>query len=129
MQWEALESGNGAVTREAERQRAARWAVDEMRRRQAQGLLHPDLDPAQTLLSMVALTTFPVAFPQISRLLTGLHPTDPAFRTQRTTFLRRFARSLAPGLLTREPHAHHVAREEIPWPRRWKTDSRRCRRS
>ncbi len=97
MQWEALESGNGAVTREAERQRAARWAVDEMRRRQAQGLLHPDLDPAQTLLSMVALTTFPVAFPQISRLLTGLHPTDPAFRTQRTTFLRRFARSLRPA--------------------------------
>jgi len=97
MQWEALETGHGAVAREEDRQRAADWAVDEMRRRQASGLLDPTLDPAQTLLSMLALTTFPVAFPQIARLLTGLDPTDPRFRTQRTEVLRTFARSLRPA--------------------------------
>ena len=75
MQWEALEAGTSEVAREAERQRASRWATDEMRRRQAQGLVAPDLDPAQMLLSMVALTTFPVAFPQITRLVTGCTPT------------------------------------------------------
>jgi AcrR family transcriptional regulator len=97
MQWEALEMGNAPITREEDRQRAAHWAVDEMRRRQASGLLDPTLDPAQTLLSMLALTTFPVAFPQIARLLTGLDPTDPRFRTQRTDVLRAFARSLRPA--------------------------------
>jgi AcrR family transcriptional regulator len=97
MQWEALETGPGAVTREEDRQRAADWAVDEMRRRQAAGLLNPALDPAQTLLSMLALTTFPVAFPQIARLLTGLDPTDPRFLAQRTEALRAFARSLRPA--------------------------------
>ena len=96
MQWEALETGHGAVTREEDRQRAADWAVDEMRRRQASGVLDPALDPAQTLLSMLALTTFPVAFPQIARLLTGFDPTDPRFRAQRTEVLRAFARSLRP---------------------------------
>ena len=70
-----------------------------MRRRQAQGLIAQDLDPAQTLLSMVALTTFPVAFPQITRLLTGLDATDPEFRKQRSDFLRRFARTLRPAPL------------------------------
>ena len=97
MQWEALEAGTGTVTREVERDRASRWGIDEMRRRQAQGLIAQDLDPAQTLLSMVALTTFPVAFPQITRLLTGLEATDPEFRKQRTDFLRRFARTFRPA--------------------------------
>ena len=97
MQWEALETGHGAVTREEDRQRAADWAVESMRRRQEAGLLDPALDPAQTLLSMLALTTFPVAFPQIARLVTGLEPTDPRFRTQRTEVLRAFARSLRPA--------------------------------
>ena len=97
MQWEALEQGPAEVTRGAERDRASRWAVDQMRRRQAQGLVAPDLDPAQALLSMVALTTFPVAFPQITRLLTGLDPADPEFLRQRAEFLRRFARALRPA--------------------------------
>jgi len=97
MQWEALESGVGPVSREGERRRASAWAIDEMRRRQAQGLIAPDLDPAQALLSMVALTMFPVAFPQFTRLLTELGPTDPDFRAQRTEFLRRFADGFRPN--------------------------------
>jgi hypothetical protein len=52
-----------------------------MRRRQAQGLIAQDLDPAQTLLSMVGAHDLPGrAFPQITRLLTGLEATDPEFR-------------------------------------------------
>src|SRR6266540_995325 len=55
-----------------------------------------DLDPRQTLLGMMDLTMFPVAFPQITRLATGLRPKDPAFRKQRIEFLRRFAGALLP---------------------------------
>jgi len=45
---------------------------------------------------MVALTTFPAAFPQFTRLLTGLRPTDRAFVTRHTAFLRRLSDGLRP---------------------------------
>jgi|SRR5262245_18344655 len=105
MQWEALEAGSGELSRQAEREQASRWALDQVRARQAAGTLADDLDPAQTLLSMVALTMFPVAFPQITRLVTGLTPADPRFQAQCTEFLRRFARRL-------EPYAHRVPHAE-----------------
>ena len=101
MQWEALEAGTGELSRQAEREQASRWAIDQVRARQAAGTLADDVDPAQMLLSMVALTMFPVAFPQITRLVTGLAPADPRFQEQCTEFLRRFARRL-------EPEAHRL---------------------
>jgi TetR/AcrR family transcriptional regulator len=96
LQWEALEGGPGTISRESERQRAFKVGVDQLRVRQARGLLRADLDPRQTLLAMMALTMFPVAFPQITRLATGLRPKDPTFRKQRVEFLRRFAGALLP---------------------------------
>jgi AcrR family transcriptional regulator len=96
MQWEALEAGPRALTRQAERERAFRWAVDRLSERQAAGLLARDRDPAQALLSMMALTMFPVAFPQITRLATGLSPDTAAFREQWSAFLRDFAHAWRP---------------------------------
>jgi AcrR family transcriptional regulator len=96
MQWEALEASSGVLSREAEREQASGWALDQVRARHAAGLLADDLDAAPTLLSMVALTTFPVAFPQITRLVTGLAPADPQFQKQHADFLRHFARRLGP---------------------------------
>jgi hypothetical protein len=40
--------------------------------------------------------TYPLAFPQVTRLVTGKSPADPAFRKQRTEFLRRFSEVLVP---------------------------------
>ena len=122
MQWEALEAGAGTVTREVERDRASRWGIEEMRRRQAQGLIAQvaSMDQDLARIGVISgasiypfvwnillsarnqgyggtLTTFPVAFPQITRLLTGLEATDPEFRKQRTDFLRRFARTFRPA--------------------------------
>jgi len=45
---------------------------------------------------MVALTTFPAAFPQFTRLLTGLGPTDRAFVAHHTAFLRQLSDGLRP---------------------------------
>src|SRR5438876_423381 len=66
----------------------------------ARGLLRADLDAGHFLLAMVALTTFPAAFPQFTRLLTGLKPTDPAFVAQHGAFLRRLAGALRPQTRT-----------------------------
>lgn len=96
MQWEALEVRNGPVIREAERRRASRHAVAVLRERQLRGLLARNLAAPHTLLSLLALTMFPVAFPQFTRLITGLKATDPSFRRHRVEFLRNLAESLRP---------------------------------
>ena len=96
MEWEALRAGNGEVIGEAERRQAFGQGLTRLRGRQAKGLIAKDLDPGQTLLSMMALTTFPLAFPQITRLVTGRAPSDPAFRKQRAAFLCRFAEAFRP---------------------------------
>ena len=104
MEWEALGSAEGAVSGDAERRAAFQKGVGQVRERQARGLLRADLDPGHLLLAMVALTTFPAAFPQFTLLLTGLRPTDRAFVTRHAAFLRRLADGLRPANL-RQPAA------------------------
>jgi multidrug efflux system membrane fusion protein len=94
LEWEALQQGAGPLIGEAERRGAIVDALASLREFQSQGLLAPDLDPPQTLLSMMALTTFPLAFPQLTRLVTGCLPTSLGFRRKRLAFLRAFARRL-----------------------------------
>jgi hypothetical protein len=47
------------------------------------------------LLSELALTVFPAAFPQVTRLVTGRTPDDPAFVAAQEAFLRQLADLLA----------------------------------
>ena len=96
IEWEALAVGDGPVLSEAERRRAVDSGVAKLRALQAKGLLPRPLDPQHLLLSMMALTTFPLAFPQITRLVTGLGPREPAFRRRRIEFLHAFAAWLRP---------------------------------
>jgi len=91
LQWEALEGGSRRVTGEDERGEAQRRGVEMVRMAQLAGLLPSDLDPAQLLLAFIGIITFPVAFPQMARLVTGLAPTDPEYRRQRRAFLARLA--------------------------------------
>jgi TetR/AcrR family transcriptional regulator len=96
IEWEALAVGDGPVLSEAERRRAFDSGVAKLRAVQAGGLLPRSLDPRHLLLAMMGLTTFPLAFPQITRLVTGLNPHDPAFRKRRSEFLHAFAGWLKP---------------------------------
>jgi TetR/AcrR family transcriptional regulator len=96
MEWEALGRAEGGMNGDAERRTAFRKGVAQVRERQGRGLLRADVDPGHLLLAMVALTTFPAAFPQFTQLLTGLRPTDRAFATRHTAFLRRLADGLRP---------------------------------
>jgi TetR/AcrR family transcriptional regulator len=96
IEWEALSVGDGPVLGEAERRRTFDSGVAKLRRVQAKGFLPRQLDPRHLLLSMIGLTAFPLAFPQITRLVTGLSPSDAGFRKRRTEFLRAFAAWLKP---------------------------------
>lgn len=95
-EWEALSVADGPVLSEAERRRAFGSGVAKLRAVQAKGLLPRQLDPRHLLLAMMGLTAFPLAFPQITRLVTGLSPRDPVFRKRRIEFLRSFAAWLKP---------------------------------
>ena len=95
IQWEALRSGDGAVLREPERRAQFARAVGDLRLRQQAGLLPGTLDPGHLLLAIIGLVAYPLAFPQVTRLITGRTPSDPAFRRQRVAFLRRLAEALA----------------------------------
>src|SRR5262249_15417975 len=96
MEWEALGRVEHAVNGDAERRAAFQQGVGQVRERQARGLLRADVDPGHLLLAMAALTTFPAAFPQFTRLLTGLRPTDQASVPRHSPFLRRLADGLRP---------------------------------
>lgn len=91
LQWEALQWGEKKVIDEERRQESVGRAVERIRQQQAKGLLDPSLDAGQLLLSMVALTSYPVAFPQFVRLATGLSVSDEKFQKQREAFLRQLA--------------------------------------
>jgi TetR/AcrR family transcriptional regulator len=93
--WEALHTGEGPAVNEDERFAHMQNAVDGVRADQAAGLLPADLDAGQLFLSFQALAAHPSAFPQMTRFITGMNPTDPAFRAQRAEFLRRLGGYLA----------------------------------
>jgi len=95
LEWEALQTGDGPAVNEDERHAHMQRAVDGVRADQAAGLLPADLDAGQLFLSFQALAAHPSAFPQMTRFITGMQPTDPAFRAQRAEFLRRLGRHLA----------------------------------
>ena len=91
LEWEALQWKNQEVIDEAHRREALARAVARIQRRQAEGSLAPHFDAAQLLLSMMALAAYPVAFPQLARLVTGYPVSDPRFQKQRKAFLSQFA--------------------------------------
>jgi AcrR family transcriptional regulator len=88
LQWEALEMGRRAAPDDGERAGSYTDAVARVRQEQADGTVPADLDAAQLVLTELALTLFPVAFPQLTRWITGHHVTDPEFVAERQAFLR-----------------------------------------
>jgi AcrR family transcriptional regulator len=94
LEWEALQWGGRKVIDENHRQAAFVRAVERIRRQQADGQISAALDPAQLLLSMMALTAYPLAFPQLARLASGLSVSGAKFKKQRLQFLRQFAAAL-----------------------------------
>jgi TetR/AcrR family transcriptional regulator len=96
IQWEALGVGDGRVIREEERQASLAQALSDLRDRQRRGLVPRDLDAGHLLLTILGVLTYPLAFPQVTRMVTGKSPADPAFRKHRIEFLRRFSEALVP---------------------------------
>jgi hypothetical protein len=85
---EALVFGNRPVPEEQERQAAVSLQVQEIRDRQAAGLLPADLDPGHLRLLGFALMNYPRMLPQITRMTTGMTPENPQFAARWEALLR-----------------------------------------
>jgi AcrR family transcriptional regulator len=91
LMFEALSYGADWIANRAERESGWRAAIAGIEAAQAAGELPEELDAAQLQLSLVALVTFPVAFPQYTAMITGRSPDDPRFLRERQRFLRALA--------------------------------------
>lgn len=90
-QWEALEGNGEKVIDEKERLEATARGLQRIRQRQERGQISASLDPRHVMLTMRSLTMFPVAFPQLTRLITGQSVFDPRFQQERMEFLKKIA--------------------------------------
>ncbi|MGH7779183.1 MAG: TetR/AcrR family transcriptional regulator [Candidatus Binataceae bacterium] len=97
MGWEALDAPAGATVCRTERSRAYSRAVAQFRRFIARGDLSDRIDPRHALLLNMALTGFPIAFPQLTRLVTGVGPESRRFQSGWNDFLRIIMRQLKPA--------------------------------
>lgn len=85
--WESLQTAGKTVVDEAGRRRVARQAAARIRVKQAAGALRNDVAAAHLQLAKISLAMFPVALPQITRLITGISPHNPKFQRDYTRFL------------------------------------------
>jgi len=96
LEWEALQYPKHPIIDREKRLAACAYAVKRIRQGQKRGTLSSEYDPAQLLLTIRAMTFFPIAFPQLTRMITGREVQDPKFQRDRIEFLKKFARALRP---------------------------------
>lgn len=87
--WEAASARNRALPGEKERRQRIAQFRDSLRSMQGDGLLPSDLDPRLIQLAILSLANYPIAFTQITRMVTGRSATDPKFRREWDRFLRK----------------------------------------
>jgi TetR/AcrR family transcriptional regulator len=93
LEWEALQFAERRLIDEERRRNSAEEAVKRISGRQSRGHLSDEFEASQILLAMLALTWFPVAFPQLTKLITGKGPSDGEFLREQRDFLKRFAKA------------------------------------
>jgi len=90
LEWEALQFMDKRLIDEDSRRKAINKAADRINKLQRTGHLSKRFDPRHTLLAMLALTWFPVAFPQLTRLIAGRSASDAGFVKEQREFLADF---------------------------------------
>jgi TetR/AcrR family transcriptional regulator len=120
-QWEALTARKGELIAAGERRDAFRQGSAWLQELQNKGVLPANIDLALFRLAIVALGSFPFAFPQLVELAAGVEPTDPSFQQRWTAVLRWFveralsepAEGLAPAESAQTASAPAAAHEPL----------------
>jgi AcrR family transcriptional regulator len=96
LEWEALQGSGAKFINQKERRL---WMLDwlkRLRQRQADGELTSEFDACHLALAMQSLTMFPVAFPQLTRLITDKSISDVGFQRAYADFIKKFAAAFRP---------------------------------
>ena len=96
LHWEASGNRRKPAAGQVRRELFER-ALELFERWKRQGLLPPKTSGPELLLSVVALAVFPVAFPQLVWLITGLWPEEERFQHSWRKFLNAVAGQLESG--------------------------------
>jgi len=91
LEWEALQFVEQRLIDETRRRKAIGDAAERIQHRQKLGHLSSEFTAKHILLAMISLSWFPLAFPQLTRLITGKSVSDASFRTGYKEFLSQFA--------------------------------------
>jgi TetR/AcrR family transcriptional regulator len=86
--WEAASARNRTIPGQEDRQRRVAEYGEAIRQMQAKGGLPADMDWRLIQLATLSLATYPIAFTQLTRMVTGRDAADPAFQAEWTAFLR-----------------------------------------
>ncbi len=98
-QWEALDRSNRKLVAEEERRAFFKTEIARWRRAKDSGALPPDADEEMLMLVSAALRSFPLTLPQVTSMVTGMEPLDPAFQRRWSACLEWIGqRLLAPGV-------------------------------
>jgi TetR/AcrR family transcriptional regulator len=92
--WEAASARTDEIPAHAIRQRRVSEFGHSIRQMRTRGQLPAELDPALLQLAILSLATYPMAFAQITQLVTGKVPTDAAFQREWYEFLKVVGRRL-----------------------------------
>jgi AcrR family transcriptional regulator len=92
--WEAASGHRGALPGHEIRQQRISGYAETLKLMQAAGRLPKDLDHRLLQLAIFSLSTYPMAFGQITRLVTGLSPNDRRFQKKWYAFLRKIGKRL-----------------------------------
>ena len=88
--WEAASGRGSRVPGRDARLRRIIEKASAIRELQTLGKIPPDLDPRLLQLAITSLATYPLAFQQITVLITGRNPTDESFQKEWYHFLKKF---------------------------------------
>ncbi len=102
--WEAASRRGRAVPLHDARQRRIADYGAAIRVMQAEGKLPSGFDHKLLQLAVLALSTYPMAFAQITRLVTGRAPTDPVFQRKWLDFLKALGATVVNPVSMNAPH-------------------------
>ena len=95
--WESLQTTNGSVLDEPARRRIARQAAGRIKHKQLAGGLRNDVAAVHLQLAKISLAMFPMALPQVARLIIGRSPHDPKFQREYARFLETISAAFRPA--------------------------------
>jgi AcrR family transcriptional regulator len=92
--WEAVEADKGDIIAQEKRQWVIDKVIESMLLMQQGGKIPKHLDARLLLLAAHSLTVYPLVFWQVTHMMTGMYPDEPAFQHEWGAFLDRLEQQL-----------------------------------